>query len=679
MDCVEKDLTIKNRLGLHARAAAQFVQLANQYSCEVFIEKDHEEVNGKSIMGILMLAAPQGTLIKIKTRVMMRMKHYRHWKAWLKISLAKSDIDMKQFTYTGIAASPGIAIGEVRLLDRRRVSVQEHEIDADKVEHEIGVFLEAVQMSKAQLEAVQQELGKQSRSEHFYIIDTQVLILNDKMLIDSTSELIRDEHINAAGALKKVLRRFAAVFEQIDDEYLRERGSDVELVGERIIRNIKGMDQPEVGELERRSVIVAHDLSPADTCQLDPENVVAFVTDLGGRTSHTAILARSMEIPAVVGLERITWQIGEATPVIVDGNSGVVISNPDKDTLKKYLEIKRRYEFYKQQLQSYCDLPAQTADGKTINMLANIEFLQESAFALNNGAQGIGLLRTEFMYMARSTPPSEEEQFQAYKKVVEKFSPYPVTIRTLDIGGDKFVNDICLADEANPAMGLRSIRLSLFEKELFHIQLRAILRASAYGSVRLMFPMISGLAEVRSCKQCIEQVMDELDAEGLKFKRDIEVGIMVETPSAVFIADLLAAEVDFFSIGTNDLIQYCLAVDRGNEHVAYLYEPFHPAILRALKRVADAAEKAQIDLCLCGEMAAEPMYSIVLIALGYSQLSMSSQGISRVKKLIRQWNTQNNCDLAESLLEQKTAAGVLKVLKQKLGYFMPEADPELDY
>lgn len=596
---------------------------------------------------------------------------------WLTINLAKSD--MRQTTFKGIAASPGIAIGEVRLLDRRRISVQEQEINAAQAEEEVRIFLQAVERSRKQLEAVQEELATQSKTEHFYIIDTQLLILNDKMLIDSTTELIRTELINAAGALKRVLHRFATVFDQIEDEYLRERGSDVELVGERIIRNIHGMEQPQVGELERRSVIVAHDLSPADTCQLDAENVMAFVTDLGGRTSHTAILARSMEIPAVVGLERITRQVADNTPVIVDGNTGELVCNPDKETLKKYLELKRRYEFYRKQLRSYCELPAVTADGKNISMQANIEFLQEADIALDNGAQGIGLLRTEFMYMARSKPPTEEEQFQSYKKAAELFAPFPVTIRSLDIGGDKFVNDICLEDESNPAMGMRSIRMSLWEKKLFHIQLRAILRASAFGNVRLMFPMISGLAEVRACKEIIAQVMEELESEGKDFNRDIEVGIMVETPSAVFIADVLASEVDFFSIGTNDLIQYCLAVDRGNEHVAYLYEPFHPAILRALKRIAECAAAEDIDLCVCGEMAAEPMFSIVLVALGYTQLSMSSQGISRVKKLVRQWDTSRSEALLETLMQQKTAADVLRVLNKNLAEYLPEADPDLDY
>lgn len=584
-----------------------------------------------------------------------------------------------QISYTGIAASPGIAIGEVRLLDRRRISVQEYKIAPEQVDEEIGGFLEAVELTREQLETVQRELVSQSKTEHFYIIDTQLLILKDAMLIDSTVELIRTESINAAGALKKVLRRFAAVFERIEDEYLRERGSDVELVGERIIRNINGMELPQVGELERRSVIVAHDLSPTDTCQFDVEHVVAFVTDLGGPTSHTAILARSMEIPAVVGLEKITRLVGDNTPVIVDGNSGVLICNPDKETLKKYLELKRHYEFYKKQLRSYCDLPAVTADGKNISMQANIEFLPEADIAQNNGAQGIGLLRTEFMYMARFQPPTEEEQFLSYKKAAELFAPYPVTIRTLDIGGDKFVSDISLEDEPNPAMGLRSIRMSLCEKRLFRIQLRAILRASAYGDVRLMFPMISGLAEVRAAKEIVTQVIQELEDQGISVNRDIEVGIMVETPSAVFIADILAAEVDFFSIGTNDLIQYCLAVDRGNEHVAYLYEPFHPAILRALKCIADAAHTAGIGLCICGEMAAEPMFSIVLIAMGYTQLSMSSQGISRVKKLIRQWDTRHSQELIAVLLEQKTAADVLRVLKDKLHQFLPESDPSLDY
>lgn len=585
----------------------------------------------------------------------------------------------EQFCLQGVAASPGIAIGEVYLLDRQRISVVEQQIGPEHLDAEVAAFSAAVELTRLQLEQVQEQLRQNCQQEPFHIIDTQLLILRDPLLYEATIARIRQLQINAAGALKQVLQELLRTFEGIADEYLRERGSDVELVGERILRNLQGHEQPRVARLERRSVIVAHDLSPADTCQLDRVQVVAFVTDLGGRTSHTAILARSLDIPAVVGLERVTQQLPAGAPVIIDGSSGLLIAYPTAETLRQYLEKKRRYEFYQKQLQVYRDLPACTRDGASIRLQANLEFLQEAEPARRNGAEGVGLLRTEFMYMARQQPPDEEEQLQAYRQILASFRPDPVTIRTLDVGGDKFASGICLADEANPAMGLRSIRLSLWEQRLLRQQLRAILRASAEGPVRLMFPMISGLSEVRQCRALLDEVMAELRLEGHSFDARLPVGIMVETPSAVFLADVLAEEVDFFSIGTNDLIQYCLAVDRSNEHVAYLYEPFHPAILRALTQVADAAHQAGIGLSVCGEMAGEPMFSIVLLALGYRELSMNSSGISRVKKMVRQWDSHSNSVLRETLLRQKTAADVLRCLQQQLASAFPEAVPELDY
>ncbi len=324
--------------------------------------------------------------------------------------------------------------------------------------------------------------------------------------------------------------------------------------------------------------------------------------------------------------------------------------------LTTYRGSRQRYQRYQQQYIKYCDFPAQTLDGKTVNLKANIEFPEEADFAIHNGAQGIGLLRTEFMYMARQQPPSEEDQFNEYRRIIQQVDPHPVTIRTLDAGGDKFVANICLNDEANPAMGLHSIRLSLREQKLFRIQLRAILRASALGPVRLLFPMISGVSEVHSCKAILHEVMAQLRSEGIAFDEKMAIGIMIETPSAVLLADLLAKEVDFFSVGSNDLIQYCLVVDRGNEHVAYLYEPLHPAILRALNCVAKAAKDAGIPACICGEMASEPILSALLLAMGYSELSMNSSGISQVKKLLQQWDSANGDQLLEQILQLSTAA-----------------------
>jgi len=578
----------------------------------------------------------------------------------------------KKGTYHAVAASPGIAIGEVYLLDRQRITVVEYDINAEQVAAEIDTFHGAVEKSRQQLREIQLQLSHHTQSEHFYIIDTQLMILDDEMLLRGTTQLIAQKQINASAALKRILKQFRDAFECIEDEYLRERGSDIELVGERILRNIRGKHQQQIHSLERKSIIVAHDLSPADTLQMDKEQVIGFVTDLGGRTSHTAILARSLGLPAVVGLETITSEVTTGMAIIIDGSHGDVVLEPDAPTLQRYLEKKRRYEFYQQHLQTFCELPACTADGEKVTLQANIELPEEADIALNNGATGIGLLRTEFMYMAGTTPPSEEEQFLGYKALVEKIHPSPVTIRTLDIGGDKFVQDLSLQDEANPAMGLRSIRLSLHEQQLFRIQLRAILRASAFGVVRLMFPMISGVAEVRACRQILADIMAQLRQENVAFDEKIAVGIMIETPSAVFLADLLAREVDFFSVGTNDLIQYCLAVDRSNEHVAYLYEPCHPAILRALKTISDAAKKAGISACICGEMAAEPMYSLILLAMGYTEMSMNSCGLSRVKKILRQWHTRDGHELLQRILQRSTAAEIAADLRSTVEKYFPD-------
>nr|WP_320050643.1 phosphoenolpyruvate--protein phosphotransferase [uncultured Desulfuromonas sp.] len=574
--------------------------------------------------------------------------------------------------YHAVAASPGIAIGEVYLLDRQRITVVEYDISADQIPVEIDIFNSAVSKSRQQLREIQQQLSHHTQSEHFYIIDTQLMILDDEMLLNGTIRLIKEKQVNASAALKRVLKQFRETFDCIEDEYLRERGSDIELVGERILRNIRGKSQAKIQSLERKSIVVAHDLSPVDTLQMDKKQVIGFVTDLGGRTSHTAILARSLGLPAVVGLETMTSQVSTGTAIIIDGSHGDVILNPDAATLQYYLEKKRRYEFYQQDLQTFCELPACTADGVKVTLQANIELPDEAAIAMKNGATGIGLLRTEFMYMAGETPPSEEEQFLAYKSLVEKVQPSPVTIRTLDVGGDKFVQDLSLQDEANPAMGMRSIRLSLHEKYLFRIQLRAILRASAYGAVRLMFPMISGVSEVRACREILEDVQRELRREQIAYDEKIPVGIMVETPSAVFLADLLAREVDFFSVGTNDLIQYCLAVDRSNEHVAFMYEPCHPAILRALKLICDAAKQQGISASICGEMAAEPMYSLVLLAMGYTEMSMNSCGLSRVKKILRQWDTQDGRILLDRILSRSTAKEIAADLRETVLRYFPD-------
>ena len=572
----------------------------------------------------------------------------------------------------GIGASPGIAIGATHLLNRVRVVAVERSISSEEVAAEVAAFWKAVALSRQQLEEVKAGVTDQHLVEHLYIIDTHLLILGDAMLTSDTVALIEKEQINAEGALKRTLRKFREIFDSIEDEYLRERRSDIDSVGDRLLRNLVGVTQQSVTEIGKKAIIVAHDLSPADTMQMDKSKIIGFVTDVGGRTSHTAILARSMGIPAVLGLETATGLIAAGTPTIIDGSSGTVILNPSPETFREYLKKKQAYEYLERELLAYRELSAETLDGFRLALRGNVELAEEVPLAISQGAEGIGLYRSEFLYMNRPLPPSEEEQLQAYGDILAKMAPHPVTIRTLDVGGDKFVPEINLADEANPAMGLRAVRFSLKERRLFKIQLRAILRASAHGRVRLMFPMISGVAEIRACKVLLEEAKAELVAEGIPFNAAIPVGIMIETPSAALIAGLLAREVDFFSVGTNDLIQYCLAVDRGNEHVAYLYEPLHPAILRALKMICDAGREAGIEVGMCGEMAADPLYSLVLLGLGFDELSMNAPGIPRVKRILRQLRRSEGVVLLDEIFGFATAREVAEYLEIEMARRFPD-------
>lgn len=582
---------------------------------------------------------------------------------------------VSDITLFGIGASPGIAIGASYVLDRKRIKPVERKISANEVSEEINAFRDAVGISKRQLEDVKQGVADRRLAEHLHIIDTHLLILEDQMLVDDSIALIESDLINAEWALKRTLDKFRTVFDAIEDEYLRERRSDIDSVGERLLRNLIGADQQSLADLERKSIIVAHDLSPADTMQMDKKQVIGFITDVGGRTAHTAILARSLGIPAVVGLESATALVREGLPVIIDGTSGTVILNPSQATFKEYLEKKQLYEYLEQELLSYRELAAETLDGHSITLRGNVELTEEVDLALREGAKGVGLYRTEFLFMNRAGIPEEEEQYQAYREVVERMAPHPVTIRTLDVGGDKLVSDIDLSDEANPALGLRAIRFSLQEEKLFNTQLRAILRASVHGKIRILFPMITGLAEIRACKDLLEKVKIELTADGHSFDTDIQIGIMIETPSAVLIAELLAQEVDFLSVGTNDLIQYCLAIDRGNEHVAYLYEPLHPAVLRALQMVCRAGQSAGIEVGICGEMAAEPLYALVLLGLGFDELSMNAPYLPRVKRIIRQARRSEAVELVTELLQFGTAPEVARRLQEEMQQRFPGIFP----
>jgi len=584
--------------------------------------------------------------------------------------LGKIEIGIDTYL-VGIGVSPGISIGEICLMTRR-TTVDESPIEVSEVEGELERFRWALRQARTQLQEIKDSVAsKPHLREHLYILDTHLLILEDEMLLQGAERAIRDQ-LSCEGALKRVLTELRQMFDNIEDEYLRERRSDVDAVGERLMRILTGEHDRSMMDIAQKALIVAHDLSPADTMQMDRGKVLGFITDKGGRTSHTAILARSMEIPAVVGLETITSLVYDRLPAIIDGSTGVVVLNPSQETFKEYLARKQSYEYLEKELGSFRELEAVTTDHFRIALRGNLEMASEFALAAKHGVEGVGLYRTEFLYLGRSEPPTEAEQVEVYREILEAMQPHPVTIRTLDIGGDKFVPELNLADETNPAMGLRAIRFSLREGRLFRTQVRAILRASIHGRARIMFPMISGVAEIRTCKRILQEIQEELRQEGIDFDEEIKIGIMIETPSAVLVAPFLAQEVDFFSIGTNDLIQYCLAVDRGNEHVAYLYDPLHPAILRALKLACDAAGHAGIDVSMCGEMAGEPLYALVLIGLGLNELSMNPSCVPRVKRVLRQVSRRDGEELLEKLFTLQTGKEVSACIDKEMRQRLPE-------
>ncbi len=568
--------------------------------------------------------------------------------------------------FQGVGASPGIAIGRVKVTDRSRVAVSEEYLHVSEIAAEVSRFMIALDAARDELRGVRDQLAQKRGSEHLYVIDTHLMMLEDVMFQNESVGFIESEAISAEWALKKVIRKFRDFFSAIEDDYLRERAGDIEIVGERILRKLVGKQHEPLNQIHNMSLVVSHDLSPADILQIDKKKVIGFVTDLGGKTSHSAILARALEIPAVVGLERITAEVTDGENMIVDGSAGVVIINPDEGTFREYLKRKLHYEYIERGLAKLRDLPAVTLDGYRINLMGNVEFIEEIPSLKGHGGEGIGLYRTEMLFFNRQELPGEDEQFAAYSAIVQKMAPKPVTIRTLDVGGDKFVPGLNLADELNPALGLRAIRLSLRQPETFKPQLRAILRASSMGKARIFFPMISGIDEIRAVKRLLDEAKQELRTEGLPFDEKIEIGIMIEIPSAVIIADLLAKEVDFFSVGTNDLIQYSLAIDRTNEHLAHLYEPLHPAVLRSLKLVVDAAHAAGIDVCMCGEMAGEPEYLPILLGLGFDELSMNSISIPRVKRILRRCSMSEAEQLVTRALTFTTASEIETFLKGEI-------------
>ncbi len=563
----------------------------------------------------------------------------------------------------GLGGSAGIAFGRAYLIGRDTLKAPRHHIEPDDIDTEVARLYKAIAASDKQLAKIKEKLASENESD-YHIITAHQMMLHDEHLVGAAVNYIREDKINAEWALRRAVDDIRAVFDQIEDPYLRERRSDVEYVFQRALRNLLGRDTGPLAP-PPDAVVVAYDLSPADTAMLHKAAVSGLVTDAGGKTSHTAIIARAHEIPAVVALEDITEHVESDDLLLIDGSTGIVIVNPSAQTVGQYREEQRRQVAAGAKLHAMRDLPARTLDGADVTLLANIDGPDELDDAIDYGAVGVGLFRTEYLFMTGALP-DEERHYETAVQVLQKLAGRPATIRTFDLGSDKIAKFIEDADlkEQNPALGLRSTRLCLSHigRDLFRVQLRGLLRASAHGPLKLMFPMISGVAELRAVKAFVSEVMDDLRKEGIAFDEEIELGIMIEMPSAALTADLLAKECDFFSIGTNDLIQYTMAVDRVNEYVSYLYEPLHPSLIRLIGDVAKAARAAGISCTVCGEMAGEPMIAPVLVGLGIRELSMSAVSMGEVKAAIREMKVPDTEALITRIREVPTAAEVRAIV-----------------
>ncbi len=575
------------------------------------------------------------------------------------------------FTLKGIPAAPGVAIGKALFFDSEELSLPRKPITIQEVPLELLRLEEAMIKTRHQIIAIQKKLSSELGREHADILNAHLLVLEDQALREEIINGLKSQLINVEVVFNEVIRRHLKVFAKTEDEYLRERTADIEDVRKRVLRNLLGKRTDHVVQFDHPVIVIARDLSPSETAQMHKRHVMAFVTDIGGRTSHTAIMAKSLEIPAVVGMETATKRIQKDDLLIVDGVRGEVIIDPDRATIQRYELEQRRYQEASRKLLQFKDLPAETLDHHKVMLSANIELPDEVVSVVAHGAEGIGLFRTEFLYLNRNDFPTEEEQYEAYVAVAERVKPNPVIIRTMDLGGDKIFSPLHMPSEMNPFMGWRAIRFSLARPEIFRMQLRAVLRASMHGNLKLMYPMISGIEELLRANEILREVEQELTREGVAFNPDIEVGAMIEVPSAAMICDILAEEVDFFSIGTNDLIQYSLAVDRVNEKIAYLYEPTHPAILRLIKQIIDVGHAHGIWVGMCGEMAGEPMLSLLLLGMGLDEFSTSPVQLPLVKQVIRSVEHSFAKSVVEQAMKLKTGKEVESFLLATLRQVVP--------
>ena len=556
----------------------------------------------------------------------------------------------------GIVASTGISIGKAHVLNKFHLCVIKHNLSGNEFKNEIARFDEALEYTKSKMLETMNENVKRPSDNINLVLHPHVQVLNDPTLTNQTRQTIEKDMVNAEWALKKTFDKLAARFDKIKDPFFRDRLSEIEIVVNRLMQNMMGTEQESLSTISGQVIVLAHDLTPFDTVQMNSKNVLGFVTEVGGKTSHTGIVAASLHIPALVGIPKATQAVVTGDTIILDAIGGSLILNPTENQFKYYNRMRQQYLYFDQEMESEAMQSATTKDGVVISLKANIESSHDIEAAISHGADGVGLFRTEYIFARGGMFPNEEEQFEEYKKVAKAIAPNDAIIRTLDMGGDKMPFATDNNREPNPALGLRAIRYSLNNPQLFRTQLRAILRASHYGRLKIMYPLISGVEELRKAVRFLDKQKRDLEMEGLPFDRGIKVGMMIETPSAALMAHQYAPYVDFFSIGTNDLIQYLLAIDRGNEKVAYLYQPLHPAVIRILSIVAQAADKYRIPISICGQMSADPFYAFMLLGMGnITDLSMDPYSIPKLKKFVR------NISVADAKMHMKKISELSKV------------------
>lgn len=568
--------------------------------------------------------------------------------------------------FKGIPVSKGVTIGKVYLLDRSKICILRHKLPTEEIPQEIERFNKAIQESKSQIQSLKQRAQKVD-DKYAIILDTYILLLEDDILVKDTVENIKKESLNAEWALTQTLNKFNNLFDNINDEYLKGKKDDLDLVVNRIIRNLTGHEQESLSEIEEPVVIVAHALSPSDTLSMNRKSILGFATEAGGKTSHVGIMASAFGIPAVVGVRGLTGRVNTGDSIIIDGIDGMVIVNPSEKEFNHYLKKQQNYQYYERKLLEDIKLKAKTKDGHEVTLLANIESSFEIKSVIDFGAEGVGLYRTEYLYMGRNSFPDEEELFEDFKKIVKGMDPHPVVIRTLDVGGDKILRKQQNDGEDNPALGLRGIRMSLVYPEMFLSQLKGILRSSLYGKVKILYPMVSFVDEIIAANKFLEQAKQELKAAGIPFDEDIEIGAMIETPAAALCVEDILKVVDFLSIGTNDLIQYVLAVDRINESVAHLYQPLHPSVLKLLKNIFKAANEAAKKVSICGELGGDPLMTPLVLGLGkVDELSMDPHSIPKVKKIIRSINMADAKKIADRVLQLTSAEEINRFVTSEM-------------